>query len=598
MKTILLLLLMWIPVSVLAHTIKGAEYRSKEFYLYGRFETRLKSANQDGMLTSFFTYNDHYPDSPWNEIDIEILGRYTDDIQFNPITPGQVNHVSHYQSSFNPALGYHDYAFEWTPSYVAWFVDGIEVHRATGPDIEALNISQKIMMNIWPPQYDDWVGAFNIKSLPIFTYYDWASYSAYTPGAGTSGTANNFTLQWRDDFDSFDSTRWDKGNHTFGGNNCDFIPANIVFTDGKLVLCLTSETATGYNDNTPPGALYGRAEPNGVMVRFSELVDPAVAGDPSIYHVTGMVVTSASLLPDSQSVFLTLTGYDTAAIQNILIFGLKDRWVPANVNSALNLVLNKAHPLALPIRINCGGSAYQSYLADQAWGPNVEYGYLEGSVRTNTGTFAGTAEQTLFQSELRGGSRYRVRVPNGKYDVQLHMAETEVSASGKRVFSVYLQGRLAQSRLDLFGAVGPFVAYEPIVQGVEVKDGILEVMFVQETWICTISGITITASTASGVGGESGGPREWSIEQNYPNPFNGQTTILVSLPYSDDLRFAVYDALGRKVAEKSIGRVDAGRHVITWDARDGYGKPVATGVYYAAVSGEKQMRVMRVLLVR
>jgi len=56
-----LLALICCAVLLPAKTYKGAEYRSKESFTYGRFEVRLKSTYRDGMLTSFFTYNDNHP---------------------------------------------------------------------------------------------------------------------------------------------------------------------------------------------------------------------------------------------------------------------------------------------------------------------------------------------------------------------------------------------------------------------------------------------------------------------------------------------------------------------------------------------------------
>lgn len=89
-------------------------------------------------------------------------------------------------------------------------------------------------MNIWNPQYENWAGKFYPESLPAFAFYDWVSYYTYTPGSGNYGTDNNFTFSWIDNFDSWDTTKWDKATHTFPGNNCDFIQENAVFQDGKL----------------------------------------------------------------------------------------------------------------------------------------------------------------------------------------------------------------------------------------------------------------------------------------------------------------------------------------------------------------------------
>ena len=170
----------------MAKTYKGAELRTKDSYKWGRFEVRMKSAAREGMLSSFFTYNDL--NGIWNEIDIEILGRYPDDIQFNTITPGRVNHLGHHKLNFSPHQDYHTYAFEWTPQYVAWFVDGQEVLRQTEGHISTMTQPQKIMMNVWIPVYENWTGAWNDLVLPAFAHYDFVSYASYTPFSGNTGT--------------------------------------------------------------------------------------------------------------------------------------------------------------------------------------------------------------------------------------------------------------------------------------------------------------------------------------------------------------------------------------------------------------------------
>nr|MBP9211767.1 family 16 glycosylhydrolase [Bacteroidota bacterium] len=378
-----LLALICCAVLLPAKTYKGAEYRSKESFTYGRFEVRLKSTYRDGMLTSFFTYNDNYPATEWNEIDIEILGRYRDVVQFNPITPGQLNHVSHCRVPFDPAADFHDYGFEWTPDYIAWFVDGVEMHRQTGAHIAQMNLPQKIMMNIWPPVYSGWVGLWDENALPAFTYYDWVRYSSYTPDSGNVGTGNNFTVQWKDEFTEWDTTRWQKATHTFNGNNCDFIPANAVFKDGNLILCLTKQDAVGYTDNTGPFVKHARAEENGVMIRFTEELDSVSAQTPSTYINSAYPVTAAVLQDDGQSVLLTMTNYHRDSVANVIVNNVKDRSAARNTSGVKNAVLIKSAPLTFPVKVNCGGGALNDFLPDQEWGPATEYGRMDGALYSN-----------------------------------------------------------------------------------------------------------------------------------------------------------------------------------------------------------------------
>ena len=73
----------------------GGELRTKESYLYGRFEARFKSAQGDGLVSSFFTYQDELINGShiWNEIDFEVLGRWENIVSMNTITPGQSSHL-------------------------------------------------------------------------------------------------------------------------------------------------------------------------------------------------------------------------------------------------------------------------------------------------------------------------------------------------------------------------------------------------------------------------------------------------------------------------------------------------------------------------
>ena len=208
----------------------GSALKALEPVLYGKFETRIKPAQGDGLVSSFFTFNDSCcTHTPWNEIDIELLGRYEHVVDMNAITWGQSSHVRQHYVPFNPHQDFHIYGFEWTPDYVAWFIDGEEIYRQDEGHIQEMSYSQKIHMNIWNPVYDHWVGVWDDRILPRFSYYDYVSYASYTPGEGDIGTNQNFTLEWHDDFDSFDSTRWEKRhNHTFGGNQSTAIQENVV----------------------------------------------------------------------------------------------------------------------------------------------------------------------------------------------------------------------------------------------------------------------------------------------------------------------------------------------------------------------------------
>lgn len=151
----------------------GGEYRTNDTYGYGLYQVRMKPAKNTGIVSSFFTYTGPTDGSPWDEIDIEFLGKDTTKVQFNYYTNGTGNHEYLYDLGFDASTSYHTYAFNWQPSYIAWLVDGKEVYRATS------NIPShpgKIMMNIWPGTgVDSWLGAYN-GATQLNASYDWVSY--------------------------------------------------------------------------------------------------------------------------------------------------------------------------------------------------------------------------------------------------------------------------------------------------------------------------------------------------------------------------------------------------------------------------------------
>lgn len=452
------LVLLYATSLVKASNYKGAEYRTHESFMYGRFEVSMKPANRVGVISSFFTYHEITSTSEWNEIDVENIGRYDDNIQFNTITPGQQNHVRNEPISFNPYVDFHTYSFEWTPDNIAWFIDGIEVYRQTGEHVQEVNRAQKIMMNIWNPEFENWVGVWNDYSLPVFAYYDWVSYSSYTPGGGNIGTDNNFTEEWTDNFDAFDAARWGMGIHTFPGNKCDFIKENVVFEDGILILCLTDADNLGYQDIAKPTLVYAQAMENGsIKLKFSEELNKNSAEVASNYTITQGSVISGKLSDDLTTVLLSTDSFDPTQATNMIVMNIEDLY--GNIISPAAKTIIVSEFLEFPIKINVGGNSELGYLATQEWDQSLQYGRMDGddaSWPLNT-PILNTDEDVLYLTDVQKVKKYNVKVPNQQYDVTLMFAEKWFDVPGKRIFDVTIEGERIEEKLDIFSKVGKTV---------------------------------------------------------------------------------------------------------------------------------------------
>ncbi len=581
-----------------AKQYKGAELRTNESLLYGRFEVRMKSAAGSGLLSSFFTYHDT-PNLPaqWNEIDIEILGRYSDEVQYNIITQGQVNHVVEQAVKFNPHQGFHVYAIEWTPDYVAWQVDGFEIYRETASHVQQLFYAQKNMMNIWLPDNPNWVGNFDPAILPVYAYYDWVKYYEYTPGAN-----NNFTLQWTDDFNVWNQGRWSKGNHTWNGNNCDLIPQNAVFQDGYLILCLTDAVNIGYSgdpvedtDNTPPYLVWARAYGDYVKVFFSEALEPASAENAANYILPPLAITAATLLNDNRTVRLDVQSLDPNVSYNLIVSGIKDLAQPPNTMNTAVIIIIK--PLQFPVHINIAGNSWQTYLADQVFTQALEYGYTGGSIVIHAPTLQinNTEEDEVYRAELRDPTFYQLRLPEGQYNVTLMFAETQFNSPSSRIFNVYAEGQLAIENLNIFGEAGFTMntAVEKSIENLEVTDGILELYFQGVVGDPVISGIKIEAAPTAITETPPAIPVgfEWFV---YPNPFNPAATIEYRLRRPEHVEIELYDVQGRLVKRLLNEYQPAGVHFYRFDASG-----LSSGIYFFAIkTGSRTPQIKKAVLLK
>lgn len=174
---------------------KGGEYRSKGFYGYGDFGTRMKVSPTSGTASTFFTYTGEWdsdeihpstgesdtknPDNPegiHDEIDIEFLGKDTTKVQFNYFTNGVGGHEYMYDLGFDASKDFHDYGFRWEEDKITWFVDGKPVYQAFE------NIPShpgRIITNYWcaAPSAAGWMGEFD-STVDNDCVYQWHSSNA------------------------------------------------------------------------------------------------------------------------------------------------------------------------------------------------------------------------------------------------------------------------------------------------------------------------------------------------------------------------------------------------------------------------------------
>ncbi|WP_059047190.1 beta-glucanase [Paenibacillus rubinfantis] len=156
--------------------VQGAEYKTLDTYHYGKYEVRMKAAKNTGIVSSFFIYTGPSFGTPWDEIDIEFLGKDPTMIQLNYYTDGKGGHEKLIDLGYDASQEFHNYAFEWKKDAIHWYIDGKLVHTAT----DNLPVTPaKIMMNLWNGTgVDEWLGPYDGTS-PITAEYEWVKFTPY-----------------------------------------------------------------------------------------------------------------------------------------------------------------------------------------------------------------------------------------------------------------------------------------------------------------------------------------------------------------------------------------------------------------------------------
>jgi len=154
------------------------------------------------------------------------------------------------------------------------------------------------------------------------------------------------------------------------------------------------------------------------------------------------------------------------------------------------------------LRVTAGISEPYTDKAGNVWKGEKEYskeagfGFVGGLTvdRTENMKIEGTNDPRVYQTEHYSMTGFVADVPNGKYSVRLHFAETYdgVTSAGGRVFDVTIQGKTVLQDFDVFKEAGG--AQKAVVRefkSIEVTNGKIEIGFVPKQQNPEINGIEL-----------------------------------------------------------------------------------------------------------
>lgn len=175
-------------------------------HLYGRFEAELKPIRVSGVLTALFLYRF----DPWQEIDMEFLGRDTSKVLLNVFyNPGVEGDLYNYGFRGTPILvdlgfdaseSFHRYAIEWDPDEIRWFVDDVLIHaRPAGKPTPIPHLPMRLHINAWPICSEELAGKIDAAKLPASAGLRSVTISEYKPPIVEYLFPREPVQKWRDE---------------------------------------------------------------------------------------------------------------------------------------------------------------------------------------------------------------------------------------------------------------------------------------------------------------------------------------------------------------------------------------------------------------
>jgi len=86
--------------------------------------------------------------------------------------------------------------------------------------------------------------------------------------------------------------------------------------------------------------------------------------------------------------------------------------------------------------------------------------------------------------------------------------------------------------------------------------------------------------------------------KSYPVPFNSYSSIRFAISDESLVKIKVYSALGKEIKTLLEEQLSPGEYDIHWEAKDKYGKPLTSGIYFISLQTKNVVKTIKTILLK
>ncbi len=166
--------------------VKSSAIQSRETFLYGKWEARLKVSSVPGVLNSFYTIDWGDGKGTRQEIDIEFLtisfGENSAEVHLAVHAAGLKSFETHpdFKLDFNPSDDFHVWGMDITPEHIEWSVDGrsLLVYHYNEHEVK---IDSPYMLKLNTRTQERWIQGPSEEGVLSTYLIDWIQFTPLTP---------------------------------------------------------------------------------------------------------------------------------------------------------------------------------------------------------------------------------------------------------------------------------------------------------------------------------------------------------------------------------------------------------------------------------